>query len=367
MKSYSIGRDGDCNIVLNDKDDITSRRHAILSVSSSGKMTITDISSNGTYINGQRISSNVAVPVTRKDTVSFAHMQTLDWNAIPRPNQWLRYVIAGLAAAAVIAAGIIFIPKIINKPDVPDVSDVSVPEGSYAVTFLANADDSKGEMEAQVVKGGETAQLYENKYSREDYKFVGWNDQANGKGKTYEDKATISLTSNLKLYAQWEKTVVIITFKSNCGGKDSNMPPQKVKIATDTVLNANAFINRGHTFVGWSTAANPEKSESSTSFSDKAVVNFKEDITLYAQWKADETTFTITFDANGGKGSMKSKRVKQGEEVKLPANTFTFEGKTFEGWTTKPDGGTPYGDQSILKPKGNMTLYAQWKQNDDIF
>ena len=115
MKSYSIGRDAGCDIVLNDNTDVISRRHAVLTVASSGKMTITDMSTNGTYINGQRISSNVAVPVTRKDSVSFAHVTTLDWNIIPKSNQWLTYLIIGLAVAAIAAACIIFIPQTILR------------------------------------------------------------------------------------------------------------------------------------------------------------------------------------------------------------------------------------------------------------
>jgi uncharacterized repeat protein (TIGR02543 family) len=218
-------------------------------------------------------------------------------------------------------------------------------------------------MEAQVVKEGEQTLLKENRYTREDYKFIGWNDAANGTGKTYDDKASVTLTSNLKLYAQWEKTVVIITFKSNCGGNDNKMPPQKVKVATDTVLNPNAFINKGHVFVGWNTAPNPQKSESSTSFADKAVVNFTKDITLYAQWKAVDANYTITFDANGGKGTMASVIVEKGKSVTLPSNAFTREGYTFDGWKTGPNSGTSYGNKSSLKPKGNMKLYAQWKAN----
>lgn len=361
MKSYSIGRDAGCDIVLNDNTDVISRRHAVLTVTSSGKMTITDLSTNGTYINGQRISSNVAVPVTRKDSVSFAHVSTLDWNIIPKSNQWLGYVIGGLAAAAVIAACVIFIPEIINKTN--DDTRKQVLPGSFAVTFMANAEDAKGEMEAQVLKGGEIASLYENKYSREDHKFVGWNDQVDGKGKAYEDKATLSLTSNLKLYAQWEKTVVIITFKSNCGGNDNNMPPQKVKVAMDTVLNANAFVNKGHVFVGWNTSANPQNSESSTSFADKAVVNFTNDITLYAQWKATGDKYSILFDANEGTGTMAPITVEKGESVTLPSNEFTREGYTFDGWKTGPENGKSYGDMSSVKPKGDMKLYAQWKAN----
>lgn len=83
MKTYSIGRDPECDIVINDATDVISRRHAILNIAPSGKMTIVDQSTNGTYVNGIRISSNVPVPVTRKDTVSFAHVAKMDWGQVP--------------------------------------------------------------------------------------------------------------------------------------------------------------------------------------------------------------------------------------------------------------------------------------------
>jgi len=107
MKVYSIGREAGCDIVINDNSDATSRRHATLTVMSSGKMTITDQSRNGTYVNGIKISPNVAVPVTRKDNISFAHVYRLDWNQIPNPTGIKQYVIYGLIALAVIAGGII--------------------------------------------------------------------------------------------------------------------------------------------------------------------------------------------------------------------------------------------------------------------
>lgn len=92
MKVYSIGRDINCDIVINDSTDVVSRRHAVLHVYPSGKMTITDQSHNGTYVNGIRINPNVAVPVTRKDNVSFAHVARLDWKVVPDPVGVLRYV-----------------------------------------------------------------------------------------------------------------------------------------------------------------------------------------------------------------------------------------------------------------------------------
>lgn len=102
MKTYSIGRDLNCDIVINDSTDVISRRHALLNVTSSGKMTIIDQSSNGTYVNGIRITQNVPVPVTRKDIISLAHVVKLDWNQIPKSDLWMKYTIGAVAAIVVI-------------------------------------------------------------------------------------------------------------------------------------------------------------------------------------------------------------------------------------------------------------------------
>ncbi len=107
MKTYSIGRDMGCDIVINDSTDVISRRHALLNITPSGKMTIIDQSSNGTYVNGIRISQNVPVPVTRKDIISLAHVAKLDWNQIPKSNQGMKYFIIGLVAV-ILVLGIIF-------------------------------------------------------------------------------------------------------------------------------------------------------------------------------------------------------------------------------------------------------------------
>lgn len=128
MKVYSIGREVGCDIVINDRTDVISRRHAILNVMPSGKMTIVDQSSNGTYVNGIRISPNVPVPVTRKDNISFAHVARLDWNLIPRPQ--LTYILWGVAAfvgIVILCGGGWWGYQQFKKPDVvvPDTSIIS--------------------------------------------------------------------------------------------------------------------------------------------------------------------------------------------------------------------------------------------------
>lgn len=109
MKVYSIGREVGCDITINDSTDVISRRHATLNVYPSGKMTIIDSSHNGTYVNGIRISSNVPVPVTRKDNISFAHIARLDWNSIPNPQSTvIKYVAIGVAALIVVVGAVFF-------------------------------------------------------------------------------------------------------------------------------------------------------------------------------------------------------------------------------------------------------------------
>ena len=83
-KIYTIGRDEGCDIVIPDHTDVISRLHATIRVESNGKIYLIDQSRNGTYVNGMKMSSNVEIPVTRKDVVSFAHIYNLDWSLVPK-------------------------------------------------------------------------------------------------------------------------------------------------------------------------------------------------------------------------------------------------------------------------------------------
>ena len=117
MKVYSIGREVGCDIVINDNSDVISRRHATLNVSPTGKMTIVDLSHNGTYVNGIRIAQNVPVPVTRKDNVSFAHVARLDWSLVPNTGDMIiKWSIIALVALIVIGGSIWFLNSTPNEP-----------------------------------------------------------------------------------------------------------------------------------------------------------------------------------------------------------------------------------------------------------
>ena len=71
---------------------------------------------------------------------------------------------------------------------------------------------------------------------------------------------------------------------------------------------------------------------------------------------------TLTFDANGGTGTMDAVSGRVGVGVQLPACTFTApDGKDFLCWNTQADGnGTRYYAGSTFMPAASQTLYAEW-------
>ena len=73
----------------------------------------------------------------------------------------------------------------------------------YTITF--NANGGEGGMEPQRFEVGVDTALNTNTFTREGYKFIGWNTAADGSGATYADEgAILELTGDMTLYAQWQ-------------------------------------------------------------------------------------------------------------------------------------------------------------------
>ena len=79
------------------------------------------------------------------------------------------------------------------------------------------------------------------------------------------------------------------------------------------------------------------------------------------------TNVKVSYDGNGGKGSM-SDKTYEGEwtnALKAEDNAFTRKGYTFTGWNTSADGkGKAYRPGDIIDINApEITLYARWKEN----
>ena len=145
---------------------------------------------------------------------------------------------------------------------------------------------------------------------------------------------------------------ITITFDPNGGA--GSMEPMSVNPGVGNKLTGNTFTRENYTFTGWNTA----KDGTGKTYADGETVNFSADTTLYAQWTQNPV---ITFDANGGKGTMGTQTVKPNEATDLTANSFTRADYDFTGWNTAKDGtGTAYADKTNITTNENVTLYAQW-------
>ena len=173
------------------------------------------------------------------------------------------------------------------------------------------------------------------------------------------DPETISLTSSSRVGAFPMDTATnadsfayflptTVSFDANGGPGVMDSQSSSVPVA----LSANTFTREGFPFLGWNTAANG----SGTKYADGAQLPLGTDVTLYAQWGV-----TVTFDANGGTGSMATQLASPA--TLLQVNTFTPPAdKALVGWNTIRNGGpeTHYNPGSSFPFQEDVTLYAEW-------
>ena len=171
---------------------------------------------------------------------------------------------------------------------------------------------------------------------------------------TYTETANASVGTTIPYLSGVWGGAANITVGFDANGGEGTMTTWTGKPNTSFDLPKNTFTRENYTFTGWNTAANG----SGTDYDDGANVSFDADTTLYAQWTQNPV---ITFDANGGEGTMGTRTVKPNEATTLTANTFTRADYDFAGWNTAADGtGTAYGDKENITTNENVTLYAQW-------
>ena len=89
------------------------------------------------------------------------------------------------------------------------------------------------------------------------------------------------------------------------------------------------------------------------------------DVTLYETTTVDVEVLTVTYDANGGTGTVAAEHVADGDSVSLDDGTGLTapSEKEFAGWATTSDA-EEANVESPYTPTGNVTLYAVWATPD---
>ena len=180
--------------------------------------------------------------------------------------------------------------------------------------------------------------------------FDGWFTAAEGGTPIDADTAvTEPENGSFTFFAHWTDGWTV-TFDPNGG----SVTPKTVLVRKGGTLGASVPTpsRSGYDFDGWFNGEN--KLEADT------VIDA--DATYTARWTPK--TYTVSFQANGGEGSMDAQTFTYGVAQKLSKNAFTREGYRFVGWATWSGASSAsYGDEAEYSIGAyNQTFYAVWEE-----
>ncbi len=229
------------------------------------------------------------------------------------------------------------------------------------VTFV-NGNTKK---EVKYLYGKENQAFTNNGFTKTGYTLTGYSN-TNGGSKNYEVTNTLTgefIDTNYPsktVYAVFTANTYKISFNNN--GGSGTMDTITCTYDKDCKLSANTFTKTGYTFAGWSkTSAGVIEYTNGSTVKNLATSG---SITLYAKWTAN--TYTITYNANGGSGSMSKTTCTYDTDCTIAGNSFTRTGYTFASWTKDSTTGTVYSVGAKVKnlaTSGNVNMYAKWNTN----
>ena len=185
--------------------------------------------------------------------------------------------------------------------------------------------------------------------TKQGHTFNGWFTSASG-GTRITSGSTVSITSDITLYAQWSVNDYVLTVNPNGGTWNGSTASQTFTQKYGTTKEISNPTRVGYDFAGW-------KLNGYGSFSAQTYTYGAGNGELVAQW--NRIVLTVTFDASANGGIPNSTRnVYYGDTIgTLPVPSKPFY--KFIGWFTKPVGGTRVSSNNVIT--SNVTYYAQFK------
>ena len=209
-------------------------------------------------------------------------------------------------------------------------------------------------------------------------------------GSSYWDDAwQWRYNGDVVVYAHWIPNTYTVNYNLN-GGTKGAYAPNTAMFGSPFRVSAPTRVG-GYTFAGWTVTSglNTSIAKYGTSPSGQTIsitgssmkclngvsadvyfLNLTDtsngSVMLEANWTSvSPTTWKVSFNANGGTGTMAEQTFKQGEAQSLRKNTFSKERYKFVGWATSAGGDVAYTDEQSITVSADMPLYAVWTLIDD--
>ena len=185
---------------------------------------------------------------------------------------------------------------------------------------------------------------------------------------TFNNSNDLSAYNGNYLRTESYSNTYTVTFNAN--GGSGTMSPQTFTVGVAQNLSACTFSREGYTFDGWATTQGGDVAYTDGQSVTNLTTTAGGSVTLYAHWTenaAPVTTYTVTFDKNGGSGTMAAQTFTAGVAQNLSTCNFTREGYTFDGWATAANGAKVYDNGASVTDLASAgettTLYAHWTPN----
>ena len=231
---------------------------------------------------------------------------------------------------------------------------------SYSLTYNANTGSGAPAGGSHVFGATVTTASGNAPLALTGFRFIGWNDRADGSGTTYVAGGTFAMpASNVILYAQWIDATVQIAYNANGG---SGGPDGATAIDGSTyTIDSIQPVRPGYTFSGWKLQdGTPTNATLTTGGTNSFTVSGNE--LLVAQWTIK--SITVTYDLNAGGGTTPNAQTANYNTGITLASSSGISRANFQfvGWSTTPDGSGPtYADGSNFSmPTSDVILYAKW-------
>ena len=253
---------------------------------------------------------------------------------------------------------------------------IGCPPTEEAVKISFSANGGVGTMADQDATVGMETALNANEFDRAGYEFDGWNEAADGSGKSYADKGKITVSAAVKLYAQWKpaplqnfaavgaNAAVILTWEL------VQIPYEEISITYDGASEAVKVTpqNKPNDTVTISGLENDKE------YTFTAVVTAdgktSREATVKGTPSLANSPVTVTFHSNPPAGLEEQDSYTQVVTVDvataLDPCEFAYENYTFKGWATSQDATEgEYADRAELTATegeidSGINLYAVW-------
>ena len=230
-------------------------------------------------------------------------------------------------------------------------------ESTYTISFDANG--GSGAPSSITKKHFTNAALPTATPSRTGFIFKGWGTSSSTSYVSYKPGATFYTNANMTLYAIWSAKTYTISYNANGG---SGAPGSQTKTHGIKMLLSKVEPTRsGYTFLGWSTSS----SATSASYQPGEWYYANANRTFYAVWQKNApTSYTVSYDANGGSGAPSSQTKTKDVTLTLSSTKPTRSGYTFLGWATSSSAtSASYQPGGSYTANASVTLYAVWSCN----